>query len=283
MLKTRLIPCILLKNGLIVRSEQFQYHQNLGDPIHQVKRFTDWQVDELIYLDITRDGEHDLRRDDHKVKSLRNILDILSAVSKACFVPLAFGGGIRTLDDIAQRLRRGADKVVINTAALKEPSFLREAARVFGRQCLVVSIDVKRHDDGRYEVVADCGRAPTGREPVAWAQEAQRQGAGEIFLNSIDRDGMAQGYDLALVHSVAEAVDIPVIACGGAGTFDHFVQGVVEGQADAVAAANLFHFTEHSYPRAKKHMKAAALNVRLVEFGAAPGHSQPLVAVFPHG
>lgn len=281
MLKTRLIPCILLKNGLIVRSERFQYHQNLGDPIHQVQRFTDWQVDELIYLDITREGSYDLRRDDHKVKNLRNVLDILSAVSKACFVPLAFGGGIRTLDDISQRLQRGADKVVINTAALQEPSFLREAARVFGRQCLVTSIDVQRHDVGRYEVYADCGQTPTGWEPVRWAQEVERRGAGEIFLNAIDRDGMAQGYDLALIRAVAKAVDIPVIACGGAGTFEHLVAGITEGEADAVAAANLFQFTEHSYPRAKQCMAAAGLKVRLTGFGGLP--SMPLAGVGRYG
>lgn len=270
MLTTRLIPCILLKNGLIVRSERFAYHQHLGDPIHQVKRYTEWQVDELIYLDISRDGHYDLRRDDHKVKSLTRILDILSAVSERCFVPLAFGGGIRTLDDITQRLRRGADKVVINTQALRRPPFIAEAAAVFGSQCIVVSIDAKRHAEGVYEVYADGGRTPMLIDPVQWARRAEALGAGEIFLNSIDRDGMAQGYDLELIRSVVEAVDIPVIACGGAGTFGHFVEGITDGRADAVAAANLFQFTEHSYPRAKKHLQAAGVNVRVVGFTAEP-------------
>lgn len=270
MLTTRLIPCILLKNGLIVRSERFAYHQHLGDPIHQVRRYTDWQVDELIYLDISRDDHYDLRRDDHKVKSLTSLLDILAAVSERCFVPLAFGGRIRTLEDIRQRLRLGADKVVVNTQALRQPSFIAEAAGRFGSQCLVISIDAKRRPDGSYEVCADGGRTPRGIDPVQWARQAEALGAGEILLNSIDRDGTAEGYDLDLVRSVAEAVDIPVIACGGAGTFDHFVAGIVDGRADAVAAANLFQFTEHSYPRAKRHLQAAGVNVRVVGFAPAP-------------
>ncbi len=270
MLTTRLIPCILLKNGLIVRSEQFAYHQNLGDPIHQVRRYTEWQVDELVYLDISRDEQYDLRRDDHKIKGLTGILDILSAVSEHCFVPLAFGGRIRTLEDITQRLRRGADKVVINTQALRRPAFIAEAAGVFGSQCIVLSIDAKRRAEGVYEVCADGGRTPMRIDPVQWAREAEALGAGEILLNSIDRDGMAQGYDLELIRSVVEAVDIPVIACGGAGTFEHFVSGVTEGRADAVAAANLFQFTEHSYPRAKKRLQAAGVSVRVVGFAAPP-------------
>lgn len=281
MLTTRLIPCVLLKNGLIVRSEQFTYHQYLGDPIHQVKRYTDWQVDELIYLDISRDEPYDLRRDDHKVKSLTSILDILSAVSDTCFAPLAFGGRIRTLDDITQRLRCGADKVVINTQALRRPSFLAEAAAVFGSQCIVLSIDVKRHPEGVYEVHADGGRTPMQLDPIRWARQAEALGAGELLLNSIDRDGMAQGYDLELVRSVVEAVGIPVIACGGAGTFDHLVAGIRDGGADAVAAANLFQFTEHSYPRAKKYLRAAGVPVRLVGFTAEPPAA--LARLTPHG
>jgi len=273
MLKTRLIPCILLKNGLVVRSQGFCDHQNLGDPIQQVKRYSDWQVDELMYLDITREGPYDFRRDDHKLKSFQGILEILSAVSRVCFAPLTFGGGIRTVEDIAERVKRGADKVVINTQALREPAFITEAAAVFGSQCLVVSIDVKRHPDGRYEVYAEGARTPTGLDPVRWAQDAEARGAGEIFLTAVDRDGMAGGYDLELVRAVAESVGIPVIASGGAGSFDHFVEGILEGKADAVAAANLFHFTEHSYPRAKKHLKAAGVNVRMAEFAAPQGLS----------
>ena len=279
MLTTRLIPCILLKNGLIVRSERFAYHQYLGDPVHQVRRFTDWQVDELIYLDISRDEGYDLRRDDQKVKGLTSVFDILAAVSEVCFAPLAFGGRIRTLDDIAQRLRRGADKVVINTQALRRPAFIAEAAAVFGSQCLVVSIDAKRHADGRSEAYADGGRTPMGIDPVRWARQAEALGAGEIFLNSIDRDGMAQGYDLDLIRSVVEAVDIPVIACGGAGTFEHVVSGVTEAGADAVAAANLFQFTEHSYPRAKQRLRAAGVHVRPSGFAA----DVPALAEARHG
>ena len=257
MLKTRLIPCLLLMNGLLVRSEEFRHHQVVGNPIHQVERFSQWAVDELIYIDITREGAHDLRRDDHKVKGSADLLEIVEAIARSCFVPLTFGGGIRTVEDIRARLARGADKVTINTAAVDDPAFITKAAGTFGSQAIVVSIDVR----GRREVMTRWGREATGLDPVEWAREAERRGAGEIFLNSVDRDGMAGGYDLALIESVSAATTIPVIACGGVGRFKHLVDGVRAG-ASAVSAANIFHFTEHSTQRAKKTLADAGVPVR---------------------
>lgn len=262
MLKTRLIPCLLLKNGLVVRSEEFSFHQIVGNPIHQVERFDAWAVDELIYLDITREGEYDMRRDDHKVKDRKTLLEIIEDVSRTCFMPLTFGGGIRTLEDIGLRLTHGADKVTVNTQALRDPAFLTEAARQFGSQAIVASIDALRRPEGGWEVHAAWGREPTGRDVVAWAREVESRGAGEIFLNSIDRDGMAGGYDLDLIAAVSGATAIPVIACGGVGKFGHLVDGVRAG-ASAVSAANIFHFTEHSTQRAKKVLAEAGVDVRL--------------------
>ena len=261
MLKKRLIPCLLLQNGLLVRSESFSIHQVLGNPIHEVERFNHWAVDELIYLDISRDDSYDLRRDDQKVKHLGDPLAILDHVARTCFMPLTFGGRIRTVDDIRARIARGADKVTLNTAALETPGLIGDGARAFGSQAIVVSIDVKRHDDGRCEVFGRGGAQATGLDPIAWAREAQRLGAGEIFLNSIDRDGTACGYDLELIRAVVAAIRIPVIACGGVGTYDDFVAGIKAG-ASAVSAANIFHFKELSDRQAKKVMRAAGVNVR---------------------
>jgi cyclase len=260
MLKTRLIPALFLKNGLIVRSEGFSYHQNLGNPISEAKRYSDWDVDELVYIDISREKTYDMRRDDHRVTLESGLLDILTAISKVCFMPLTFGGGIRTLDDVAQRVRRGADKVTLNTAALEDPSFITKTAEVFGSQAVVVSVDYKAVDGAPR--VFKGGVEPTGLDPVAWAAEAERRGAGEIFLNAMDRDGKGSGYDLAVIRAVCAAVNIPVIACGGAGTFDDFVEVAQETPVSAVAAGNIFHFTELAYPKAKRVMLKNGIQVR---------------------
>ncbi len=264
MLKKRLIPCLFLKNGHLVRSQNFRFHQLLGDPIQQVNRLSDWGADELIYVDISREEVYDLRRDDLKIKRMNDIYTIIESVSKSCFIPLTFGGNIRTIDDIRQRINRGADKVVINTQAYKSPELISLAAKVFGKQCVIVGIDVQMDIWGKYEVVIDHGHAPTGKNPVAWASEAEGLGAGEIFLNSIDRDGTAEGYDIALIKSVVEVVNIPVIACGGVGVFDHFADGITEGHADAVAAGNIFNFTENAVITAKKTLQRYGLDVRPV-------------------
>ncbi|HWI06566.1 MAG TPA: imidazole glycerol phosphate synthase cyclase subunit [Solirubrobacteraceae bacterium] len=262
MLKTRLIPCLLLKNGLLVRSEEFTFHQIVGNPISQVDRFSSWAVDELIYIDITREGEYDMRRDDHKVKVKRDILDIIEDISRSCFMPLTFGGGIRTLEEIRARLAHGADKVTINTMAYEHPEFITDAARLFGSQAIVVSVDVRRQAKGEWEVYTRWGRRATGRSVQSWVQEAERRGAGEIFLNSIDRDGTGTGYDLELVKTVTQATKIPVIACGGVGKFAHLAEGALLAGASAVCAANIFHYTEHSTIRAKKVLLQAGVDVR---------------------
>jgi cyclase len=262
MLKTRLIPCLLLKNGLLVRSEEFSLHQIVGNPIHQVERLNAWTVDELIYIDITREGEYDLGRDDNKIKGTDDIVELVEQIARECFMPLTFGGRIRTIDDIRARISNGADKVTVNTQAVEAPEFIEEAARTFGSQAIVASIDVKQHGEGQWEVFTRGGAHATGLDVVEWAREVEARGAGEIFLNSIDRDGMGSGYDLPLIEAVAAVTTIPVIACGGVGTFKHLVDGVRAG-ASAVSAANIFHFTEHSTQRAKRTLADAGVDVRL--------------------
>lgn len=269
MIKPRLIPCLLLKNGLIVRSQLFKVHQDIGNPMSTIERFSHWNVDELILLDISQEDYHDLRRDDLQVcYAGSTALDVLRAVSEVCFMPLSFGGRIRTLEDIRIRLSAGADKCVINTKALEEPGFIGEAAQRFGSQCIVVSIDALRHPGGRYEVFSHAGKVPTGKEPASWAREAEENGAGEIFLNSIDRDGSAMGYDIELIRRVVKETSIPVIACGGVGKYDDFPAGIMEGNASAVSAANIFHFFESSYPLAKKACIDQGIPMRRVRLGS---------------
>jgi imidazoleglycerol phosphate synthase cyclase subunit len=252
--RPRLIPVLLLKHGLIVRSQLFKVHQLIGNPMSTVERYSHWNVDELVILDISRGDEgHDLRRDDLEQQYQGDTaVDVLREISKVCFMPLTFGGRIRSLDDIAERLNAGADKVTLNTAALVSPELVAQASRRFGAQCIVVSLDAKRHADGSYEVFADGARVATGRSPADWAREFERLGAGEILLNSIDRDGSALGYDLELVQSVTAAVGIPVIALGGVGRYEHFPEAIAKGRASAAAAANIFHFFELSYAHAKQ-------------------------------
>jgi len=267
--RPRLIPCLLLKHGLIVRSEQFKIHQVIGNPMSTVERFSHWNVDELIILDISSADFHDLRRDDlQQSYAGSTVLDVLREISRVSFMPLAFGGRIRTLEDMRLRLSAGADKCVINTQAVESPTFITEAAERFGSQCVVLSIDAQREEDGTYQVYSHSGRRATGMEPVTWAARAEELGAGEIFLNSIDRDGRAQGYDLELIKLVSEATSIPVIACGGVGKYEHFPAGILEGGASAVSAANIFHFFELSYPFAKNACLEAGIPMRSVRLGS---------------
>lgn len=263
-LKTRLIPCLLLKGGLIVRSELFKYHQIIGDPITQLDRYGKWSVDELIYLDIGTDESYDVRRDDAKIDTAgkRTLLEIIDEISKHSFAPLTFGGKIRTIGDMHERFEHGADKVSINTVAIDNPSIIPSAAKIFGSQAIVVSIDVKKHEDGSYEVYKG-GHIPTGWGPVTWARRVEQLGAGEIILNSVDRDGTASGYDIELIKQVTEKTNIPIIALGGAGRWSDMVDVIVEGGASAVAAANIFHFTEMSYKQAKKFMHTAGVHMRI--------------------
>lgn len=261
MLKTRLIPVVLMRNGRVVQSKRFSRYQALGNASTVTWRLSNWSADELIYLDISREPGYDLNRDDLNFPNRQAFMDILADVAGKCFMPLTVGGGIRDLGQIHGRLKAGADKVSLNTAAAARPEFIGEAAREFGSQCVVVSIDFKRDADGRAMVYADGGRAATGKSAADWAREAEERGAGEILLNSIDRDGNGQGYDLEALRDVCGAVRIPVIALGGVGEWKHLREGVAAG-ASAVAAANIFQYTENSVHLAKKFLHEEKVNVR---------------------
>lgn len=252
-----------MQDGSLVRSELFKIHQIIGNPIHEVERFNQWGVDELIYLDISRGDTHESQqRADHRVRDLHDSLSIIEAVSETCFVPLTWGGRIRSVDDMRQRLSRGADKITLNTAAVYTPDLITKGAKRFGSQAIVVSMDALRHPDGSTEVLIEGGRTPTGMTPEVWARQVEDRGAGEILLQSIDRDGTGLGYDLDLIHAVARATTIPVIACGGVGRYEHYVEGIRAG-ASAVAAANIWHFKELADRGGKRAMMKAGFDVRL--------------------
>jgi cyclase len=267
MLKNRLIPVVLLKNGAVVQSKRFSRYQRVGNPFTIVERLSAWAADELIYLDITREGSHDLGRDDLNCPNDRHVLNILKDVAKRCFMPLTFGGGIRTVEDAVDRIGNGADKICINSQALNDPAFIEACSRRLGSQCIVVSIDARNGRDGEWEACIQGGALPSGHSVVEWAMEAERRGAGEILLNSIDRDGSGKGYDIPLIRAVADRVGIPVIAVGGVGEWAHFAEGLREGHASAVAAANIFHYTENSVYAAKRYLYDSGLNVREAGFG----------------
>lgn len=261
MKKNRLIPVLLLRNGWLVQSKQFKRYQNLGNPISAVKRLSEWASDELVYLDISSDDTHDLNRDDLGHPNRASFFEIIEDVSKVAHMPITVGGRIRTLQDIEKRLSLGADKVSLNTIAIDSPEFIGQAAAEFGAQCIVISIDVAKRE-GRDVVMARGGKKPTALTAVEWAKAVEAAGAGEILLNSVDRDGMRNGYDLELVGSVADAVKIPVIACGGVGEWEHLAEGLRRTRADAVAAANIFHYVDQSVYLAKKFLVDAGLNIR---------------------
>lgn len=229
-----------MKDLKLIKSIQFGQYRNIGSYIAAVKVFNARDVDELVFLDISATSEH---RDP--------IYPLISDIARECFMPLAVGGGIRTMDNIARLLQVGADKVCLNSEALKRPEFITEGAMKYGAQCIVVSLDVKKTDHG-YEVYQENGTAPTGLDPLAWAVEAEGRGAGEILLTSIDHDGMMDGYDIELTRLVSDAVKIPVIACGGAGELKHFIDVIERGHADAVAAASIFQYTQYTPQDIKK-------------------------------
>ncbi len=252
MLKVRVIPCLDVKDGRVVKGVNFVNLVDAGDPVEQARIYDEAGADELTFLDITASSDH---RD--------TILDVALRTAEQCFMPLTIGGGVRNNDDIRKLLLAGADKVSINTAAVKRPEFVAEAAERFGNQCIVVAIDARSNGPGRWEVFTHGGREPTGIDAIAWAIRMADSGAGEILLTSMDRDGTKEGFDCALTRAIADAVPIPVIASGGVGTLDHLVEGVRDGHASAVLAASIFHFGTYSIREAKEHMAKAGLPVRL--------------------
>lgn len=264
MLKSRVIPVVIIREGLCVQSRRFRRYQALGNPYTIVQRLSSWSSDELIFLDITRTGAYDLGRDDTNFSNLDTIERIVEEMSGACFMPLTVGGGIRTIDDVAVRLAAGADKITVNTLLATAPAIVTEAANEFGSQCVVASIDVQR-DGSNLEVRVDGGREPVDLDPLSWARRAADLGAGELLVNSIDRDGQGDGYDLDLLHAIVDAVPVPVIALGGVGSWEHMQEGFETGAA-AVAAANIFHHTEGSVTKAKRHIFENGGNVRAPEY-----------------
>jgi len=251
MLAKRVIPCLDVLNGRVVKGVNFVELRDAGDPVEHAQVYSQERADELVFLDITASHE---QRD--------IVIDMVRRVADAVTIPFTVGGGLRTQDDLRAVLLAGADKTSINSAAVRTPELISEGAKRFGSQCMVVAIDVKREPDGWWQVYINGGRVPTGKEAVAWAQEVEERGAGEILLTSMDRDGTKDGYDLAVTRAVAEAVSIPVIASGGAGRVEHFYEALTEGKASAALAASLFHFRELTVAEVKDYLAARGVPVR---------------------
>jgi imidazole glycerol-phosphate synthase subunit HisF len=251
MRSVRVIPCLDVDAGRVVKGVNFVGLRDAGDPVELAARYDAEGADELVFLDITASSD---ARD--------TIVDVARRTADEVFIPFTVGGGVRSVDDARRLLRAGADKVAVNTSAVERPDLIGELAAEFGAQCVVVAIDARADADGGFEVFTHGGRTPTGIDAVAWGQEAEDRGAGEILLTSMDRDGTKEGFDLALTRSITDAVGVPVIASGGVGTLAHLVEGVIEGGADAVLAASIFHFGEHTVGEAKAELAAAGLIVR---------------------
>ena len=254
MLKARIIPCLDVKDGRVVKGVNFVGLCDAGDPVEQARLYDRAGADELCFLDITAS---------HEDRSI--MLDVVRKTAEECFMPLTVGGGVRTLEDIRRLLLAGADMVSINTAAVTNPDFVTEASQKFGSQCIVVAIDAKEVEPGKFEVFTHGGRNATGLDAVEWAVKMETSGAGEILLTSMDRDGTRQGYNINLTRAIADAIRIPVIASGGVGNLDHLTEGVRDGHATAVLAASIFHFGTHTIAEAKEHMSAAGIPMRLTK------------------
>jgi imidazole glycerol-phosphate synthase subunit HisF len=246
----RVIPCLDVTGGRVVKGVNFVGLRDAGDPVELAARYDSEGADEVVFLDITASSDD---RD--------TMVEVVARTAETVFIPLTVGGGVRSVDDARRLLRAGADKVSMNTSAVQRPELLSEVAETFGTQCAVIAIDARRSANG-FEVFTHGGRTPTGIDAVAWAVEAERRGAGEVLLTSMDRDGTRDGFDLELTRAVVDATNIPVIASGGVGTLQHLADGVLEGGADAVLAASIFHFGEHTVAEAKQVMAAAGITVR---------------------
>jgi cyclase len=247
----RVIPCLDVDGGRVVKGVRFLDIVDAGDPVELARRYDDQGADELVFLDITASAD-----DRH------TMVDVVARTAEQVFIPFTVGGGVRSVEDGRRLLRAGADKVSVNTAAVSRPELVSELADQFGRQCVVVAVDARRRVDGGWEVYTHGGRRPTGIDVLAWVERAVVLGAGEILLTSMDRDGTYDGFDLALTRSVVDAVDVPVIASGGVGTLEHLVAGAVEGGADGLLAASIFHRGEHTVADAKAHLAGAGVVVR---------------------
>ncbi len=252
MLAKRIIPCLDVKAGRVVKGINFEGLRDAGDPVEIARRYDEQGADEITFLDITASSdERDI------------IIHIVEKVAEQVFIPLTVGGGVRVVDDVRRLLNAGADKVSMNTAAVQNPQLVADASGKVGSQCIVVAIDAKKSGDGRWEVYTHGGRKGAGLDAVEWARRVQQLGAGEILLTSMDRDGTRIGFDLPLTRAISDAVDIPIIASGGVGTLAHLAEGVLEGRADAVLAASIFHYGEHTVREAKEYMRSRGIEVRL--------------------
>jgi len=252
MLKNRVIPCLDVKNGRVVKGINFVDLKDAGDPVEQASIYDKGGADEICFLDITASNEN------------RNtIIDVVNKTAEKCFVPLTVGGGIRTIDNIRDLLLAGADKVSINTAAIKNINFVKEASKKFGTQCMVVAVDAKKVGDDRWEIFTHGGREKTGLDAIEFSKKAEANGAGEILLTSMDKDGTKTGYDIELLNTVTKSINIPVIASGGAGSLEHLYDAIKSGGASAVLAASIFHYGEYTIKETKEYLKSRSVPIRL--------------------
>lgn len=251
MLAKRIIPCLDVRDGRVVKGVNFVNIRDAGDPVELARFYSDQGADEIVFLDITATSD-----------GRATVADVVERIAEQVFVPLTVGGGIRTLEDFRQLLRAGADKISVNSAAVKDPGLISRAAERFGSQCVVLAIDARRRPEGSYEVVVAGGRTPTGLDAVEWARRGEALGAGEILLTSMDADGTKAGFDLEMTRAVTQAVSIPVIASGGCGSLEHFAQVFAETDCDAALAASLFHFGELTVPQVKEYLRKRKIPVR---------------------